>query len=75
MIDAEVEHDYWQAGIGPFEQEQQVEMLREAVGYNDLASKGDRPDSGEDVSNYTNGINMWCFIIPYNILLSNGIPE
>ena len=30
-IDAEVEHDRWQAGIGPFEEDNQVEMLREAV--------------------------------------------
>jgi len=30
-IDAEVDHDRWQAGIGPFEEENQVEMLRDAV--------------------------------------------
>jgi hypothetical protein len=30
-IDAEAEHVRWQAGIGPFEEERQVEMLREAV--------------------------------------------
>jgi hypothetical protein len=30
-IDAEAEHDRWQAGIGPFEEERQVEMLRAAV--------------------------------------------
>lgn len=31
IIDAEVEHDRWQAGIGPFEEDRQVEMLRNAV--------------------------------------------
>jgi len=30
-VDAEAEHDRWHAGIGPFEEERQVEMLREAV--------------------------------------------
>ena len=30
-IDAEAEHDRWQAGIGPFEEERQIEMLRESV--------------------------------------------
>lgn len=30
-IDAEAEHDRWQPGIGPFEEDRQVEMLREAV--------------------------------------------
>jgi hypothetical protein len=30
-IDSEAEHDRWQAGIGPFEEERQVEMLRRAV--------------------------------------------
>ena len=30
-VGAEVEHDRWQAGLGPFEEERQVEMLREAI--------------------------------------------
>lgn len=30
-VDTEAEHDRWQAGLGPFEEERQVEMLREAV--------------------------------------------
>jgi hypothetical protein len=30
-VDAEAEHDRWQAGIGPFEEDRQVEMLQEAV--------------------------------------------
>ena len=30
-VDAEAEHDRWQPGIGPFEEDRQVEMLREAV--------------------------------------------
>jgi hypothetical protein len=30
-VDAEAEHDRWQAGIGPFDEDKQVEMLREAV--------------------------------------------
>lgn len=30
-VDAEAEHDRWQAGIGPFEEDRQVEMLRDAV--------------------------------------------
>jgi hypothetical protein len=30
-IDSEAEHDRWQAGIGPFEEERQVRMLRETV--------------------------------------------
>jgi hypothetical protein len=30
-VDATAEHDRWQAGIGPFEEEQQIERLREAV--------------------------------------------
>ena len=30
-IDGEAEHDRWQAGIGPFEEERQIEMLRDAV--------------------------------------------
>lgn len=30
-VDTRAEHDRWQAGIGPFEEDRQVEMLREAV--------------------------------------------
>jgi hypothetical protein len=30
-VDAKAEHDRWQEGIGPFEEERQVEMLRKAV--------------------------------------------
>lgn len=30
-IDSKAEHDRWQPGIGPFEEDRQVEMLREAV--------------------------------------------
>ena len=30
-VDAKAEHDRWQAGIGHFEEERQIEMLREAV--------------------------------------------
>lgn len=30
-VDTGAEHDRWQAGIGPFEEDRQVEMLREAV--------------------------------------------
>lgn len=30
-VDAEAEHDRWQTGIGPFEEENQIEMLRDAV--------------------------------------------
>ena len=30
-VDAEAEHDRWQAGIGPFEEENQIEMLRDAI--------------------------------------------
>jgi len=30
-VDAEAEHDRWKPGIGPFEEDRQVEMLREAV--------------------------------------------
>lgn len=30
-LDPEAEHDRWQAGIGPFEEDRQVEMLREAL--------------------------------------------
>jgi hypothetical protein len=30
-IDADVEHDRWDAGIGPFEEDRQIEMLRETV--------------------------------------------
>lgn len=30
-VDAEAEHDRWQSGIGPFEEENQIEMLRDAV--------------------------------------------
>ena len=30
-VDSTVEHDRWQAGIGPFEEDRQVEMLRSAV--------------------------------------------
>jgi hypothetical protein len=30
-IDVEAEHDRWQAGIGPFEEENQIEMLREEI--------------------------------------------
>ena len=30
-VSAEVEHDRWQAGLGPFEEERQVKMLREAI--------------------------------------------
>ena len=31
VIDSEAEHDRWQAGIGPFEEENQIEMLREEI--------------------------------------------
>lgn len=30
-IDAEAEHDRWRAGIGPFEEERQIEMLRRTI--------------------------------------------
>lgn len=30
-VDAEAEHDRWKSGIGPFEENKQVEMFREAV--------------------------------------------
>lgn len=30
-LDAKAEHDRWQSGIGPFEEERQVEMLRNAL--------------------------------------------
>jgi len=30
-VDSEAEHSRWQAGIGPFEEDRQIEMLREAV--------------------------------------------
>lgn len=30
-VDAEAEHDRWQPGLGPFEEDRQVEMLREAL--------------------------------------------
>jgi hypothetical protein len=37
-VDAEAEHDRWQAGIGPFEEERQVEMLRDTIDADQLAS-------------------------------------
>jgi len=30
-VDAEADHDRWQEGIGPFEEERQIEMLQEAI--------------------------------------------
>lgn len=30
-VDTEAVHDRWQAGIGPFEEDRQVEMLQEAL--------------------------------------------
>jgi hypothetical protein len=47
-IDSEAEHDRWQAGIGPFEEERQVEMLREAV-------DGDTSYSIETEAQYLDG--------------------
>lgn len=30
-VDSRAEHDRWQAGIGPFEEDRQVEIIRDAV--------------------------------------------
>ena len=30
-VDAEAEHSRWQAGIGPFEEERQIEMITQAI--------------------------------------------
>ena len=48
VIDSEAEHDRWQAGIGPFEEDRQVEMLREAV-------EGDPSYSIETEASYLDG--------------------
>jgi hypothetical protein len=51
-IDAEAEHDRWQPGIGPFEEDKQVEMLREAVeGTTSYSIKTEQPylDGGKRV--------------------------
>jgi hypothetical protein len=47
-IDAEAEHDRWQAGIGPFEEDRQIEMLRDAV-------EGDTSYSIETEAPYLDG--------------------
>jgi hypothetical protein len=47
-IDAEAEHDRWQAGIGPFEEDRQVEMLRDAL-------EGDTSYSIETEAPYLDG--------------------
>ena len=47
-VDAEAEHDRWQAGIGPFEEDRQVEMLRDAV-------EGDTSYSIETEAPYLDG--------------------
>lgn len=47
-VDTEAEHDRWQAGIGPFEEDRQVEMLREAV-------EGDTSYSIETEAPYLDG--------------------
>lgn len=47
-VDSKADHTRWQAGIGPFEEERQVEMLREAV-------EGDTSYSIETEVPYLNG--------------------
>ena len=47
-IDAEADHDRWQAGIGPFEEDRQVEMLQEAI-------DGDTNYSIETEASYLDG--------------------
>ena len=43
-IDSRAEHDRWQAGIGPFEEDRQVEMFREAVeGTTNYSIKTEQP--------------------------------
>jgi len=51
-VDAEAEHDRWQAGVGPFEEERQVEMLRDALeGNTSYSIKTEEPyiDGGQRV--------------------------
>jgi len=46
-LDADAEHDRWQAGIGPFEEDRQIEMLREAIeGDTDYSIKTEEPYAG-----------------------------
>jgi hypothetical protein len=55
-VDKEAEHDRWQAGIGPFEEDRQVEMLREAVdGDTSYFIKTEAPylDGGQRVDLFT----------------------
>lgn len=47
-LDAKAEHDRWQAGIGPFEEERQIEMLRDAT-------EGDTNYSIKTEAPYLNG--------------------
>jgi hypothetical protein len=51
-VDEEAEHDRWQAGLGPFEEERQVEMLQEAVNGNtsySIETEAPYPDGGQRV--------------------------
>jgi len=46
-LDADAEHDRWQAGIGPFEEDRQIEMLREAIeGDTGYSIKTEEPYAG-----------------------------
>ncbi|EMA30335.1 hypothetical protein [Haloarcula japonica] len=57
-VDAEAEHNRWQAGIGPFEEENQVEMLREAIdGDTSYSIKTEEPyhDDGKRVDLFIKG--------------------
>ena len=51
-VDSEAEHSRWQPGIGPFEEERQIEMLREATqGATDYSITTEEPylDGGQRV--------------------------
>lgn len=51
-VDAEAEHDRWKAGIGPFEEERQIEMFRDALdGETTYSIKTEEPylDGGQRV--------------------------
>ena len=51
-VDAEAEHDRWQEGIGPFEEERQIETLREAVNGDtsySVETEAPYPDGGQQV--------------------------
>jgi hypothetical protein len=51
-VDRTAEHDRWQAGIGPFEEERQIELLRDAVSSTSdysLRTEVPYPDEGKRV--------------------------